>query len=226
MTLAVLWASLFLLPASPDAIVKRNVFCSGCAGRRDPLVERVSLPLELVAILRAGDGSMAAIMRDKHTALYAVGDRIGDATVAAIGARRVRLRVGDRSAELSLDDVVAPAKVSTPAAPSSEIRCADSRCEIDRALVTRLTAEPSVMASWARVMPAPRGGLLLMWVRPGTPLAQLGLESGDRLHALNGAPLGDITDMLNAYVKLRTATRLSIGIERKGAMKTFDYSIR
>jgi general secretion pathway protein C len=224
-----LWASLLMLPASPAAIIERNVFCSGCATRRDPPTERVALPLELVAILRAPDQSLAAIAsRDRRdTALYAVGERLGEARIEAIGARRVRLRVGARVAELSLDDQPAPPPDAAPPPSSApEIRCGGGRCDVDRALVKRLIADPSVMATWVRVAPAPRGGLMLLAVRPGSPLQQLGLESGDRLHALNGAPLGNVTDMLNAYVKLKTASRVSIGIERKGALKTFDYAIR
>ncbi len=227
MTFAVIWASLWLLPASPKRIVERNIFCSGCRG--SPPGEKLALPLELVAILRAPDPreSQAAIWSpaEHQAALYAVGARIGEAQVTAIGARRVWLRVGSRTAELSLDDhppVPIPIATSAP----SEIRCSGARCEIDRALVNRLIADPSQLAGWVRAMPSPKGGVTLLWVRPGSPLAQLGLESGDRLHALNGTPLGDLPQMLDAYMKLKTATRVSIALDRKGALKTLDYQIR
>jgi type II secretory pathway component PulC len=82
------------------------------------------------------------------------------------------------------------------------------------------------MASWARVLPGPRGGLVLQMVRRGTPLEALGFQSGDRLHALNGVTLGGIEQMLQMYVQLKNASRVAVTVERNGALRIVDYLVR
>jgi len=233
-----LWlAGLLLLPVSGEAIVKRNVFCSGCvSGERAPPVAS-RLPLELVAIMRTPDGADSAAVivsvRDREVGLYRLHARVAGAEVAAIGARQVLMRVGERFERLELDRRAEPERSGEPPRTgpqrvdgSDGIRCLEGRCELERGLLRRLLADPGAMASWARVMPAARGGLVLQVVRRGTPLAALGFESGDRLHALNGITLGGVEQMLQLYVQLKNATRVAVTVERRGAQRTFDLVVR
>jgi hypothetical protein len=160
-----------------DAIVARNIFCSGCKrGPAEPPPAKVDL--ELVSILHARDPreSAAVLVGPRTAGLYRTGARVGGAEIVAIERRRVLLRVGGGLARLELD--APPPLVAGPPALAprgGEIRCANNACDVDRELVRRLLADPAPLAQWVRALPASRGGLQLAYVRPGTPLAQLGL---------------------------------------------------
>jgi type II secretion system protein C len=215
------------LLSSGDAIVARNIFCSGCKhGPADPPPAKVEL--ELVSILHARDPreSAAVLVGPRTGGLYRTGARVGGAELVTIERRRVVLRVGGQLTRLELD---APRLLAGPppiAPRSDEIRCTNRECDVDRELVKRLLSDPAPLGQWVRALPASRGGLQLAYVRPGTPIAQLGLESGDRLAAVNGRELGSVEDMLRLYNQLKNATRFGLTVERRGQRLTFDYRLR
>ena len=227
---------------SVDAILARNIFCSGCvndphatagASSEGAGASESRLPLELVAILRCPTDdrwTVAVIVggRDHQPRLYARGAHLEGRELTRIEARRVWLRDGERTEYLTLDAApVAPANPESRAhvAPVP-LTCQGSRCQLPRATVEKLLADPSQLASWARVLPAPNGGLTLLSVRADTLLAQMGLKSGDRLRAINGVELGNLEQMLRLYTQLRHASALSVRLERAGATLTLDYTIR
>jgi general secretion pathway protein C len=71
-------------------------------------------------------------------------------------------------------------------------------------------------------------GFRLLRVRPGSILATLGLQTGDRLVSLNGIEVTSTERMLEAYAKLqsRTIDRLTIHLVRDGKPTNIDYVIR
>jgi type II secretory pathway component PulC len=215
------------LPAAPgDAIVKRNIFCSGC----DAISARPArLDVELVSILFAPGASAAVLVTpaERSVGLYRTGERVGGAELVDIQRRRVTLRSGDRIARLDLD-AAPPARSEPHTAPQqvSQVRCSGRSCDIDPSLIASLTQDPTPLGRWVRALPAKEGGLALAWIRPGSPIAQLGLESGDRLAAVNGQELGGIDNMLRLYGNLKSATRLSLTVDRGGTRITYDYKLR
>jgi general secretion pathway protein C len=217
---------------SHDAVVARNIFCSGCKEHGPPPEGvRTKLPLELVATLRCPTDerwSVAVIVQTQsHTSgLYPRGARVAGAEVVAIGARRVTLRVGDHLETLALDGAPTIEPVVTQAPPSTGIACAGSHCDVDAALVKKILQQPGQIGGWVRAAPSPAGGLALQAVRPDSPIARLGLKPGDRIRAINRVPLEGIEQMLHLYTELKNATQLSIELDRGGRLQTLDYTIR
>jgi general secretion pathway protein C len=82
----------------------------------------------------------------------------------------------------------------------------------------------------SRVVPEKVGdrvvGVRLLGVRPGSVLAMIGLESGDRLETINGFSVATPTEALEAYARLRVAERLIVQITRNGRPLELDYTIR
>lgn len=227
------------------AIVARNLFCSQCeAARSDgaapvPLpssAPRLStLPLELVATMVVPDDALwsMAVLRETgdpraQAALFARGSRllrIG-AIVERVVNRRVYLRVGDGALEyLDLDERVAVSATPVRQPTPSDVDCAGGSCVVPRALVERLLANPAGLGP-VRFAPTEKGGFRIGGLRPDNVLAQLGLANGDTITSLNGTPLGDITQVLQLYPKLRSASHLAIGVDRRGASRTLDVTIR
>jgi type II secretion system protein C len=194
---------------------------------------RSALPLELIStIFCPSDPAWSlAVLRDRSTGaaepgLYRRGMRITstDATVVRVLTRRIYLR---RSGQLEYLDIDGSAGTQ-PAAPSAgarELACSSSGCAIDRSLVERTLANPAALAASARVSPS-ASGLRLDMIQRGSLLAQLGLQAGDVVRAVNRMELTSPENMLDILIKLRHASRISVAVDRQGTRVTLDYDIR
>lgn len=101
---------------------------------------------------------------------------------------------------------------------------------IERAAVDRiLEAQAELMKQ--RIVQDKEGdrvmGVKIFGIKPGSILAMLGIENGDRLETLNGFDMSNPEKMLEAYARLRTrADRLQIHLTRAGKPINVDYTIR
>lgn len=71
-------------------------------------------------------------------------------------------------------------------------------------------------------------GYRLNRVKPGSVLASLGLEAGDRLEAIDGVSVTSPEGMMQAYARLSTGTlsHLVIHVTRGGKPVNLDYTIK
>jgi hypothetical protein len=81
----------------------------------------------------------------------------------------------------------------------------------------------------ARVVPdivnGQTAGIRIYGVSPGSVLARLGFENGDRLETIGGHTLTDPTKALEAYAAMRHATTIPLGIHRRGHSRTLIIRI-
>jgi hypothetical protein len=109
------------------------------------------------------------------------------------------------------------------------IHCAGTRCTITRALVDKLLANTTTLAMSARFVPSIKdgkpNGFKLYAIRPASVYSRLGLENGDTVRTLNGFDMSSPDRALEAYSKLRTATELTVAVERRGTPITFEWTI-
>lgn len=68
-------------------------------------------------------------------------------------------------------------------------------------------------------------GVMLSGIRRSSLLAKLGLRNGDLLRSINGYALTTLDDALDAYAKLRNASRLSLAVVRRERAITLGYRI-
>lgn len=68
-------------------------------------------------------------------------------------------------------------------------------------------------------------GLRLFGIRPSSLLDSLGLKNGDRLEAINGFSVASPEKALEAYARLRTASRLNIRLSRTGKPVDLNLNI-
>ncbi len=98
-----------------------------------------------------------------------------------------------------------------------------------RDLIDRVLATPTPLLRAARIVPAIADGqpvgVKLYAIRPGSPLAALGLANGDTLRAINGLPLTSADHALAAYSRLRTTAPLALELTRRGQPLTLTYEI-
>lgn len=110
------------------------------------------------------------------------------------------------------------------------VRCeTESRCKIEKEWFETMLADPASMARQARLVPKMEGektlGIKLYGIRRGSLPKALGLKNGDMLESINGYAMGSPEKMLEAYAKLRRATKLTLELERKGVSLTHTVEI-
>ena len=109
------------------------------------------------------------------------------------------------------------------------VRNGPNELTIDRPTVNRiLDAQAELMK--ARIAPEKEGdrivGMKVTGIKPGSVLAQIGIENGDRLETVNGYEMSDPQKMLEAYARLRIADRLVLRVSRGGRPTELHYTIQ
>ncbi len=69
-------------------------------------------------------------------------------------------------------------------------------------------------------------GLRLIGVRGGSLLAELGVENGDVIHAVNGYPLTSTESAMQAYEDLSDATSFRLQLSRRGTPVELEIDVR
>ncbi len=109
-------------------------------------------------------------------------------------------------------------------------RVSATEFRIDRGVLDKILEEQAELLKGTAIGPERENGRVtgvrILGVRPGTVLAALGIESGDRLVTLNGFEMSDPEKMLQAYATLHGAPRLMLGMVRGGKPLEIDYAIR
>lgn len=222
-------------------------------GPIDTTPQRSSLNLQLLAtMVSPGDYEWSmAVIRDtaderKGTGIYRRGSRLpqGDAILAQVVEGRVYLVVGKRVEYL--DQGNAPPPPPPPSMASAEpnpgdptglekdidkgVRCSGASCEVDKSLIDKVLANTTALATSARFVPSIKdgkpNGFKLYAIRPGSVFAKIGMQNADLVKAINGLDMATPDKALEAYTKLKSASHLTVQLERRGENITLDYQIR
>ena len=228
----------------PEAIARRNVFCSTCpvpgdAHGRLTVVERQRsrLPLVLVAInFVAGAPSQRQVMATvRHVetgsiGVFQEGARILGARITAVRTDGVDLD-NDGVPEF-LDLLPGSGPAARPVAPvqNGVRQTAPHQYEIDRVALEEALGNLNQLARSVRVVPELKAGrpagFRVVDIRAGSLLSGLGLLRGDVLHSINGLELTSVEKAMEVYLKLKAAGHLALVVERGGVMTTLQYAVR
>jgi general secretion pathway protein C len=194
------------------------------------------------------------VLRDTDTKMsgaFGVGDKVKNATVTAIEEKRVYLDNAGKPEYVELIESSeeasspAPSIAAAPPPPPPSAPPSDAlSAELDRGIkktgehsydIQRQTLESvlgnmSLLSRSARIVPEIRegraAGFRLYSVRPDGPFAKIGMQNGDVISSINGLEITSPEKALEVYAKLKSASHLSLGLERNGQRITKDYSIR
>jgi general secretion pathway protein C len=218
----------------------------------DPPLQRTSLPLKLLAVMFApppGDPRWSvAIIRDvdeKSVGPYSIGSKIREALISDIEEARVYLEVSGRKEYLDLLDKApsptagVPPPAVTPAPTTDPVmaeldrgikKIGEHNYEVQRQTVDSLLGNMSLLSRSARIVPEIRdgkaAGFRLFSVRPDGPFGKIGLQNGDVISSINGLEMTSPDKALEVYTKLKSASHLSVGLERNGQKINKEYNIR
>jgi general secretion pathway protein C len=237
---------------SADRLLERNPFdhvtgslravaaTSDAAPDDDPASAPPCDGIRAAVAVRAAEpsGSFAALDVRGKRVLRRQGIAIDDLRVVAVGTDRVWLVQDGRLCQTGVFDAARPAPPASPlaSAPGSPlekdlaskiVRSGPNEYHVDRGAVDRLLdAQAELMKT--PVVPDKEGGYRLVKVKPGSPVAMLGLETGDRLVAVNGMDLSNMEHLMDAYARFRTGSvdRLTLHVVRGGKPTNIDYVVR
>lgn len=223
-------------------------------GSNEP--QKTSLQLELVSTMVSLDDdawSMAVIRdlssKEKDAEMFNRGKKVfaTGATVKSVLSRRVYFDHEGRVEYLDLDNAPAPvpgAPAATPAPAAAppvagagefgdldkSIQCNGGNCTIERALVDKALGNLSGLASLARFVPSMRdgkpNGFKVYAIRPNSLFGKIGLQNGDTIKQINGNEMSTPDQALSLFTKLRSASHLTMQVERRSESVTMDYTIR
>lgn len=144
----------------------------------------------------------------------------------------------------------APEPEAAPSAPSPETRSrrrsgapavpseiadkiqkvSDTDFNIERSVVDRILENQAELMRSARIVPEQKDGktvgIRLFGIRSDTLLGTLGMQNGDRLEKINGYDMASPEKALEAYARLRTASKLTVTLSRRGTPMTIEYQIK
>jgi general secretion pathway protein C len=214
-------------------------------------IQNTSLPLLLLAtsVGMKPEDSVATVINteQQRQGAYAIGDPIPGATGKL---KEIHFKYIDFENNGHIERLVLPGQVVTaappppiastePAGDKDELEALadtqikkidDTHFEIDKNLIDKVLANPMGAAKGARVVPAVKNGkpdgFKLYAIKPSSVYAKIGLTNGDTLQSINGFELTSADKALEAYTKLREATSLQLGVQRRGKDMTLNYTIR
>lgn len=227
---------------------------AAATGPLDTTPVRSSLNLTLLATMVAPGDPMwsMAIIRDngddkKPVNIYRRGDNLpqGSARLAQVIDGRAYLVVGRRVEYLDQGQGPPPpppastvvAAEPMPGDPTGlekdvekGVRCTGSSCEVDKSLIDKILSNTTALATSARFVPSIKdgkpNGFKLYAIRPGSVFAKIGLQNADLIKGINGLDMSTPDRALEAYTKLKSASHLTVNVERRGENVTLDYQIR
>jgi general secretion pathway protein C len=213
----------------------------GAGNSGDPYLDPPCDGVRALVIAESGDPewSFAALVGpDNKTILRRRGDEIDGRAVLSVSDRVWLSNKGGVRCQIELGKAPPKAAPTTPPSPRSGlspdlagkiVKTGERSFTVERSAIDAVIQNPRDVMN-ARFLPEKEGdrvvGVRVSGVRPGSLLATIGIENGDRLESINGFELNDPQKMLEAYAKLGSADHLSVVMKRRGAPMTIDYAIK
>ncbi len=104
-------------------------------------------------------------------------------------------------------------------------KISDTQFQVERSAVPQIIQNYAQLAAGLRTRPT-KDGVRLSGIKANSILSTLGMKNGDVLKSINGYDMGDQDKALEAYAKLKTASKLTIVLDRGGSPTTLDIGIQ
>lgn len=104
-------------------------------------------------------------------------------------------------------------------------KISDTQFQVERSAVPQIIQNYAQLAAGLRTRPT-KDGVRMSGIKSNSILSTLGMKNGDILKTINGYDMGDQDKALEAYAKLKTASKLTIVLDRGGSPTTLDIGIQ
>lgn len=194
-------------------------------------LEPTSLKLALIGTVTGNKQNAFAVIEEtdkRKQGLYKIGDSINHAIVKTILREKVVLRVGDKDEILTMKEPTSskPAKrhpIQLPPGKGQKITIKRSDLQMSLKDINKLLAQVRIRPHFKDGEP---DGLAITRIKADSIFAKFGLRNGDIVQAINNNPIHSPDEVISLYEKLKSGTRVSLQINRKGILKTINYEFR
>ena len=219
------------------AITERNLFGSlekateGVKEEEVETLEPTSLRIALLGTVTGDEQNAFAVIEEtgkRKQGLYKVGDSIQNATVKMILREKVVLRVGTKDEILTMEESAASRREKGRETPQAAKK--GSTITVNRKDLESSLKNINKLLSQVRIRPhftdGKSDGLSVSRIKANSVFSKLGLKNGDIVQNINGKPINSPDDVLELYEKLKSGSRVSVEVTRKGELKTMNYRFR
>jgi general secretion pathway protein C len=223
-------------PVAPDLrpVVTRNVF-GPFTTRQAPATPATTvkpapvIPLDLIGTFIADNTAPYAIIEDrnkKSQEIFMKGESIfGSAKLITINSDSVVIDRNGQQETLTIDLIGKRGGEGGGTASGGENEFVVSEADIDQALNNL-----PLLLTQARAVPYFKDGqavgLRMFAIRSGSLFEKIGIRNGDILKGINGSSLGDLSQAMKLFERLKSERNLNLTLERDRQEREFRYSIR
>jgi general secretion pathway protein C len=193
-------------------------------------LEPTSLKIALLGTVAGSEQNAVAVIEEKKLrkqGLYRVGDSVQGAMVKMILRGKVILRVGDKDEILTMEENTSKSGNGKGRSGASGDQ---TSIRVRRADIERSMKNINTLLSQVRIRPhfknGEADGLSISRIRPNSIFTKLGLRNGDVVQAVDETPIQSPDDILSFYEKIKSGSKISIQITRRGRQKTINYEMR
>jgi general secretion pathway protein C len=155
--------------------------------------------------------------------LYRQGDVVASATIKKILPDKVILDHNGTSQVLLLEDFKSASRLPMP----RRFRYpALMRRTISRKTLENAVGNVNQLLGQARIVPAGRGGMRILAIKPRSLFRRMGLRNGDVITGVNNRQLHSMDDAMSLYQNLKNGEPVSIQLLRRGRRETIEYRVR
>ena len=223
--------------SSFQIITERNLFGSLDKASKDvneeeiEALEPTSLKVALLGTVTGSEQNAFAVIEEtdkRKQGLYKIGDSVQNATVKKILREKVVLRVGTKDEILTMEESAASRrdKGRGPSKPTER----GSTITVSRKDIQSSLEDINKLMSQVRIRPhfkeGQSDGLSVSRIKGGSIFSKLGLRNGDIVQKINGEPINSPDEVLGLYEKLKSGSRVSLEVTRRGEPKTMNYRFR
>lgn len=223
--------------SSFQVITGRNLFGSLDKASKDVNEEEIeeleltSLKIALLGTVTGSEQNAFAVIEEtdkRKQGLYKIGDSVQNATVKKILREKVVLTVGTKDEILTMEESAASRRDKGRGPSKSTAR--GSTITINRKDIQNSLKDINKLMSEVRIRPhfkdGQSDGLSVSRIKGGSIFSKLGLRNGDIVQKINGEPINSPDEVLALYEKLKSGSRVSLEVTRKGEPKTMNYRFR
>jgi len=223
--------------SSFKVITERNLFGSLDKASEDVNKEEIedleltSLKIALLGTVTGNEQNAFAVIEEtdkRKQGLYKIGDSVQNATVKKILREKVVLRVGEKDEILTMEESAASRRDKGRGPSKSTGR--GSTITVNRKDIQSSLKDINKLMSEVRIRPhfkdGQSDGLSVSRIKGGSVFSKLGLRNGDIVQKINGEPINSPDEVLALYEKLKSGSRVSLEVTRKGEPKTMNYRFR
>lgn len=155
--------------------------------------------------------------------LYRQGDVVASATIKRILPDKVVLDHNGTPQVLLLEVFKRTGRLPVRRRPRFP---AVMRRTISRKTIENAVGNVNQLLGQARIVPAGRGGMRILAIKPHSLFRRMGLRNGDVITGVNNRKLRSMDDAMSLYQELKNGGSVSIQLLRRGRRQTIEYRVR